>query len=54
MAKLGLLYLSGWEMEGKQIVPQDWVATSTTSHAFGADNKNYGYLFWIYPNSLCR
>ncbi len=50
MAKLGLLYLSGGKWEGKQIVPQDWVAASTTTHALGDNDKNYGYLFWLYPN----
>src|SRR5687767_6209507 len=29
LAKIGYLYLQGGEWDGKQIVPKDWVATST-------------------------
>ena len=50
MAKLGLLYLYGGKWEGKQIVPQEWVAESSRAHATGQNDKDYGYLFWIYPS----
>jgi len=50
MAKFGLLYLYGGKWEGKQIIPKDWVATSTKVHAYGDNDKNYGYTFWVYPS----
>lgn len=49
MGKLGLLYLSGGKWDSTQVVPADWVTASTQIHAYGDNNKNYGYLFWHYP-----
>jgi hypothetical protein len=49
MAKLGLLYLNGGKWEGKQVVPQEWVAASSKAHATVQNDKNYGYLMWVYP-----
>jgi CubicO group peptidase (beta-lactamase class C family) len=49
MGKLGLLYLSGGKWDTAQVVPADWVAAATQIHAYGDNNKNYGYLFWLYP-----
>lgn len=50
MAKLGLLYLYGGKWQDKQIVPEEWVAASTRVHSIGDNDKNYGYLFWVYPD----
>jgi CubicO group peptidase (beta-lactamase class C family) len=50
MAKLGLLYLYGGKWDGKQVVPEEWVSTSTKTHAIGDNRKDYGYLFWVYPS----
>jgi len=50
MAKFGLLYLSGGKWEGKQVVPQEWVTASSQVHATFEDNRDYGYLFWLYPD----
>jgi CubicO group peptidase (beta-lactamase class C family) len=53
MAVLGLLYLNGGRLNGKQIVSADWVNTSTTdkvhwtNEEMGAIKKlGYGYLWW--------
>ena len=44
-AKLGFLYLQGGRWDGRQVVPQDWVAASTTDHV--APPEEYGYLWWL-------
>jgi hypothetical protein len=49
MAKLGFLFLNQGRWDGKTIVPADWVAASTVSHANRGDKKEYGYLWWIDP-----
>jgi CubicO group peptidase (beta-lactamase class C family) len=49
MAKLGYLFLNQGQWDGKPVVPVDWVAASTTSHANRGDKKEYGYLWWIDP-----
>jgi CubicO group peptidase (beta-lactamase class C family) len=49
MAKLGFLFLNQGRWEGKTIVPADWVAASTASHANRGDKIEYGYLWWIDP-----
>jgi len=45
-AKFGRLYLHCGDWNGKQIVPESWVAESTTI-APGAKWSNYKYLWWI-------
>lgn len=49
MAKLGFLFLNRGQWDGKPIVPAEWVAASTASHANRGDKKEYGYLWWIDP-----
>lgn len=53
LAVLGLLYLNGGRLNGKQIVSANWVNTSTTdqmnwtNEEMGAIKKlGYGYLWW--------
>lgn len=58
-AKLGELYLDGGSLQGRQLVPADWVVASTehdpaipdpsTSPSFEAKALpfNYGYLWWL-------
>lgn len=43
---LGQLYLDGGRRNGKQIIPADWVKTSTAPHARVDDGVEYGYLWW--------
>jgi CubicO group peptidase (beta-lactamase class C family) len=53
MAVLGLLYLNNGNMNGKQIVPEEWVKSSLvysggSSSVWGSlTNLGYGYLWWI-------
>jgi CubicO group peptidase (beta-lactamase class C family) len=51
MAKFGWLYLNAGCWEGKQVVPADWVRTSTRKWAQPPDDKEpgygYGYQWWL-------
>jgi CubicO group peptidase (beta-lactamase class C family)/sugar lactone lactonase YvrE len=54
VAKLGYLYLNQGVWDGRQIVPSEWVATSTTEHSSGTSpsgvnlgQAGYGYLWWV-------
>lgn len=42
-ARFGLLYLNGGKANGRQIVPESWVAASTQA------NQNYGFYWWSMP-----
>src|SRR5690606_17083699 len=44
MARFGYLYLHNGKWDGEQIIPEEWVKTSTTRHT-GEDSQGYGYLF---------
>ena len=46
MLKFGYLYLKNGEWNNTQIVPAEWVETST-KNIFG--NRNYGYQWWLDP-----
>jgi CubicO group peptidase (beta-lactamase class C family) len=50
MAKFGYLYLNGGWWDGQQVVPADWVATSTREriHTGGQWlSDGYGYQWWV-------
>ncbi|AZN41913.1 serine hydrolase domain-containing protein [Paenibacillus albus] len=53
MAKFGQLYLQGGRWEGEQVVPEAWVASSTTAHHKGFSHYEppifgeYGYHWWV-------
>jgi CubicO group peptidase (beta-lactamase class C family) len=47
MAKIGYLYLNGGQWDGEQIVPADWVETSTRKHISGTLQEGYGYQWWV-------
>ncbi|MBN1202790.1 MAG: serine hydrolase [Anaerolineae bacterium] len=47
MAKFGYLFLNEGVWDGEQIVPADWVATSTSPHIVVAGDYNYGYQWWV-------
>lgn len=51
--KFGLLYLHGGEWNGRQLVPADWVAASTTKQVENGKD-GYGYLFWGGPHGSFR
>jgi CubicO group peptidase (beta-lactamase class C family) len=44
--KLGVLFLDRGQWRGRQVVPRDWVETSTAQHAA----PYYGYWWWVEPN----
>jgi CubicO group peptidase (beta-lactamase class C family) len=48
MAKIGYLYLNEGLWDGKQVVPADWVRTSTREHiSAGTLEDGYGYQWWV-------
>ena len=55
MAMFGYLFLKKGRLQGKQIVPEEWVEASTAEHVTDLKmngqslNLRYGYLWWILP-----
>jgi CubicO group peptidase (beta-lactamase class C family) len=47
LATLGELSLTGGRYDGRQVVPEHWLATSTTPQVEVDDETQYGYLWWI-------
>jgi CubicO group peptidase (beta-lactamase class C family) len=45
--RFGQFILDGARIEGKAIVPDDWLAEATRSHASTGGNSGYGYQWWI-------
>jgi len=52
MAKIGYLYLNEGRWDGEQIVPADWVATSTRKHISATLQDGYGYQWWVADNGV--
>ena len=47
-ARFGQMFAQGGQWNGKQIVPEDWVAASTQPTAPTAEGKiGYGYQWWV-------
>jgi CubicO group peptidase (beta-lactamase class C family) len=51
LAKFALLYLNDGEWDGQQILPEEWVADSTTQYVQKPEGPGYGYLWTVYPES---
>ncbi|MCP5052382.1 MAG: serine hydrolase [bacterium] len=54
MVKFGILYLNNGKYNGKQVVPNEWVKTSTSLQVVPGRNwlpfeqRGYGYHWWLY------
>ena len=46
LARFALLYLRRGRWDGRQVVPEDWVAVSTARHSDVGPDKGYGYMWW--------
>jgi CubicO group peptidase (beta-lactamase class C family) len=47
LLKVAQLYLNGGEWQGKRIVSEKWVRSSTKPHARIDETTEYGYLWWL-------
>jgi CubicO group peptidase (beta-lactamase class C family) len=51
MAKLGLLWLQDGDWQGQSVIPSDWLSAATTQAVKSDRYEDYGYGFWIGPES---
>ncbi len=60
IAKFGQLYLSQGTLNGKQILPKEWIAEATCAHISNGSDSNsdwcqgYGYQFWRCRHNIYR
>lgn len=51
MALIGYLFLKEGRWENEQLVPEDWVRTSTAPHISAGFSFDYGYQWWRFSES---
>jgi len=51
LLKLGQLLANGGAWHGQQILPAAWVKASVSAQAQVDEQRQYGYLLWLYPYS---
>lgn len=50
-ARFGLFMLSGARVDGKAVLPDDWITPATTKQVgIGYPGKGYGYQWWTYDD----
>jgi len=58
LAKIGLLYLRDGIWDEQRILPEGWVAESTSplfsTESDGMPDRRYGYSWWLLPHSSAR
>jgi CubicO group peptidase (beta-lactamase class C family) len=47
MAKIGALYLNEGRWDGEQIIPSEWVVSSTSQFISATLEDGYGYQWWV-------
>ena len=47
LLKIAQLYLNGGQWQGKRVIDEGWVKTSTLPHARIDEKTEYGYLWWL-------
>lgn len=52
LSRFGLLYLQKGACKGAQIVPADWVETSTLPYSDAGALGAYGYMWWLSRNGI--
>jgi CubicO group peptidase (beta-lactamase class C family) len=48
----GILYLQNGRWQNKQIIPEEFVKESLTSHVDRPDGGGYGFQFWIFTETI--
>jgi len=48
LARFGQLYLQQGTWNGRELIPPQWVADSTSPHTDLGGGRGYGYLWWTY------
>lgn len=49
LARFGEFLLKGGLIEGRQILPSDWIKNASSSFEVKGSSIDYGYLFWLVP-----
>ena len=47
MARFGLMMMQDGMFEGEQVIPAEWVASSTQAQISIGDNRSFGYMWWV-------